>query len=247
MPEEKSLKLLIVEDDPGIATMLNAFFTSHDVNTQIAPDGKKALELITTFTPDIIILDIVLPYVDGLSVLDKLRSNSIQIPVILLTDKSSVEEKLTGFEHGADDYVTKPFSLKELWMRVQAILRRGQSVTLANEHRILSVGGLSINPLTRMINLLDSTTLSLTKTEFDLLYFLADRKNQAVPHTVILEEVMGYSPTSQTKALVIHIANIRKKFDAQGVTDIELQAVPGIGYKLIAIQPSETDVQEDLT
>jgi DNA-binding response OmpR family regulator len=190
-------------------------------------------------------LDIVLPYVDGLSVLDKLRSNSIQIPVILLTDKSSVEEKLTGFEHGADDYVTKPFSPKELWMRIQAILRRSQSATLANEHRILSVGNLSINPLTRMINLHDSTTLSLTKTEFDLLYFLADRKNQAVPHTVILEEVMGYSPTSQTKALVIHIANIRKKFDTQGEITLALQAVPGIGYKLIETLPPKTDTNEE--
>lgn len=132
-------------------------------------------------------------------------------------------------------------------MRIQAILRRSQSGTLTNEHRILTVGGLSINPLTRMINLLDSTTLSLTKTEFDLLYFLADRKNQAVPHTVILEEVMGYSPMSQTKALVIHIANIRKKFDAQGVTNLELQAVPGVGYKLITTQPSKTDGQEDST
>ena len=241
MPEEKSLKLLIVEDDLDIATMLSIFFASHDVSTQIAADGKQALEMVTSFTPDIIILDIVLPYVDGLSVLDKLRSNSIQTPVVLLTDKSSVEEKLTGFEHGADDYVTKPFSPKELWMRIQAILRRSQPVGLTNEHRILSVGNLSINPLTRMINLQDSTTLSLTKTEFDLLYFLADRKNQAVPHTVILEEVMGYSPTSQTKALVIHIANIRKKFDKQGVINLELQAVPGIGYKLIEPLPPKTD------
>ncbi len=245
MLEEKPPKLLIVEDDSDIATMLSVFFASHDVTTQIAADGKQALELVTTFAPDIIILDIILPYMDGLSVLDKLRSNAIQTPVILLTDKNSLEDRLTGFEHGADDYVSKPFSPKELWMRVQAILRRNQSVTLANENRILSVGGLSINPLTRMINLRDSTTLSLTKTEFDLLYYLADRKNEAVPHTVILEEVMGYSPNSQTKALVIHIANIRKKFDSQSVENLQLQAVPGIGYKLTETLPPETDSQTD--
>jgi DNA-binding response OmpR family regulator len=246
MPEEKSSTLLIVEDDPGIATMLNAFFTSHDVTTRIASDGKQALELVASFSPDIIILDIVLPYIDGLSVLDKLRTDAIKTPVILLTDKTSVEEKLQGFEHGADDYVTKPFSPKELWMRVQAILRRSKSVTLAaDEQRILSIGGLSINPFTREVNLPDRTILSLTKTEFDLLYFLADRKDQAVPHAVLLDKVMGYSPTSQTKALVVHIANIRKKFTSQGLNSLELLAVPGIGYKIVRIPPPGTDLQTD--
>ncbi len=236
MAKETSLKLLIVEDDPGIATMLNAFFTSRSVNTQIAPDGRQALKLVTSFEPDIIILDIVLPYLDGLSVLDTLRTKAIQTPVILLTDKSSVEEKLQGFEHGADDYVTKPFSPKELWMRVQAILRRSNTIEASNKQQTLTIGELSINPVTREAMLLGSTVLNLTKTEFDLLYFLADRKGQAVSHASILEEVMGYSPTSETKALVIHIANIRKKFDSQKIQSLELQAVPGIGYKILETQ-----------
>jgi DNA-binding response OmpR family regulator len=236
MVEETSLKLLIVEDDPGIATMLNAFFTSRSVSTQIAPDGRQALELVTSFEPDIIILDIVLPYLDGLSVLDTLRTKAIQTPVILLTDKSSVEEKLQGFEHGADDYVTKPFSPKELWMRVQAILRRSNTTEASNKQQTLTIGGLSINPVTREAMLLGITALNLTKTEFDLLYFLANRKGQAVSHASILEEVMGYSPTSETKALVIHIANIRKKFDSHDIQSLELQAVPGIGYKILETQ-----------
>jgi DNA-binding response OmpR family regulator len=233
MSENTSFKLLIVEDDPGIAAMLNAFFTSHAVNTQLATDGKQALELVPSFTPDIIILDIVLPYVDGLSVLDTLRKKSIQIPVILLTDKGSVEEKLQGFEHGADDYVTKPFSPKELWMRIQAILRRSKSITSAAGQHTLTIGGLSINPSTREVLSVNSTALSLTKTEFDLLYFLAARKGEAVSHAIILEEVMGYAPTSQTKALVIHIANIRKKLDSHNLQTLELQAVTGVGYKII--------------
>jgi DNA-binding response OmpR family regulator len=245
MSENKALKILIVEDDPGISTMLSTFFSSHDADTQVAPDGKQALELFTSFSPDIIILDIVLPYMDGLSILDKLRTDSQQTPVILLTDKSSVEEKLTGFEHGADDYVTKPFSPKELWMRVQAILRRNKSVTLSNEQQILSIGELSINPLTREINLQDKTSLPLTKTEFDLLYFLTERKNQAISHSEILEKVMGYSPTSQTKALVIHIANIRKKLATHSLNNLEIQAVPGVGYKIIETSPPEPSPHTD--
>lgn len=237
MPDKTSFKLLIVEDDPGIATMLNTFFTSRAVNTRIAPDGRQALGLATSFAPDIIILDIVLPYLDGLSVLNTLRKESIHIPVILLTDKASVEEKLLGFEYGADDYVTKPFSPKELWMRIQAILRRSKSVSLDNEpQNILTIGELSINPTTREAKLSKDTALSLTKTEFDLLYYLADRKGQAVPHALMLEEVMGYAPTSQTKALVIHIANIRKKFDMLKIQSLELVAVPGIGYKIVETQ-----------
>lgn len=233
MADKTSFKLLIVEDDPGIATMLNAFFTSHAVNTEIAMDGRQALELVTSFNPDIIILDIVLPFVDGLSVLDTLRKDSIQIPVILLTDKRSVEEKLQGFEHGADDYVTKPFSPKELWMRIQAILRRSKSTATTDEQPTLVIGGLSINPSTREVLLANSTNLSLTKTEFDLLYFLAARKGKAVSHAVILEEVMGYGATIQTKALVIHIANIRKKFNSHNLQTLELLAVTGVGYKII--------------
>jgi len=236
MSKESSLKLLIVEDDPGIATMLNAFFTSHAVSTQLAPDGRQALKLVTSFEPDIIILDIVLPYLDGLSVLDTLRNEANQTPVILLTDKGSVEEKLQGFEHGADDYVTKPFSPKELWMRVQAILRRSSITDAGKKQRTLAIGELSINPSTREAIVLENTVLNLTKTEFDLLYFLADRNGLAVPHTLLLEDVMGYSPTSETKALVIHIANIRKKFNAHGIQNLELQAVPGIGYKIIEKQ-----------
>jgi len=233
MLEETSFKLLIVEDDPGIATMLDTFFTSHTVNTRIAPDGREALKLVASFDPDIIILDIVLPYMDGLSVLDTLQKRAIQTPVILLTDKNSVEEKLQGFEHGADDYITKPFSPKELWMRVQAVLRRCTNTDPNQKQHILAVGGLSINPLTRETVSTAGTPLTLTKTEFDILYYLVERKGQAVSHALILEKVMGYSPTIETKALVIHIANIRKKFDLQGIRYLELVAVPGIGYKIV--------------
>ena len=235
MSEKMEFKLLIVEDDPGIATMLHAFFKSKATETEVAQDGRQALKIIPVFQPDIIILDIILPYVDGLSVLDTLQKQAIHTPVILLTDKRSVEEKLEGFEHGADDYVTKPFSPKELWMRVQAILRRSKPASEDKQHTV-TVGNLSIDPLMREVLFQGKTPLAFTKTEFDLLYYLAQRQSQAVAHASLLTEVMGYSPTSQTKALVIHVANIRKKFDANEIHSVELAAVPGIGYKLVGQQ-----------
>lgn len=233
MPNKQSYNILIVEDDAGIAEMLRFFFVSQGMTAAVASDGKQALEIISSFQPDIIILDIVLPYLDGLSVLNRMRADAVSIPVILLTEKNSVEEKLKGFDFGADDYVTKPFSLRELLARIHAVLRRNGSSNSPDGQQTLTLEALTINPVTREVTLPDGTVLPLTKTEFNLLHFLADKINQVVSHSVMLETILGYDPDSQTKALVMHIANIRKKLNSQNITTLKLKAVPGIGYKLI--------------
>ncbi len=232
MSTMSSAKLLIVEDDKAIATMLKVFFKSRGAEAMIAGDGRKALACVDSFCPDLIVLDIVLPFVDGLSVLDTLRKKVNQTPVILLTDKGSVEERLEGFEHGADDYVTKPFSPKELWMRVQAVLRRSGANSQDEELNTLTIGELTINPSAREVTVADGAPLSFTKTEFDLLYYLVQRKEEVVSHAALLKDVMGYSPTSETKALVIHIGNIRKKLSLHKLQSVSLPAVPGVGYKI---------------
>jgi len=202
------------------------------VNAAIASDGQQGLTMISSLRPDIIILDIVLPYMDGLTLLEKIRQDDITTPVILLTEKNSVEEKLKGFDVGADDYVTKPFSLRELLARVRAILQRSEGGQTKPRHRVINLKPLSINPHTREITLNDGTLLELTKTEFNIFYFLAENLNEVISHGVILENILGYDPNSQTKALVMHVANIRKKLKKKGVNSLQLQAVPGIGYKL---------------
>ncbi len=238
MPDKQSFNILIIEDDAGIAEMLRFFFVSQGMNASVAQDGNHGLEMVTSLRPDIIILDIVLPYVDGLTLLERLRRDNITTPVILLTEKNRVEEKLKGFDVGADDYVTKPFSLRELLARVHAILQRSASSYTGNNPRAINLEPLTIDPLTREVSLPDGSQVTLTKTEFNILYYLADNINQVIPHGVILENILGYDPNSQTKALVMHIANIRKKLKSRGVTTLQLQAVPGIGYKLTDRVPS---------
>ncbi len=235
MCKEQAINLLIVEDDPDVANMLDLFLTSQGITTAIARDGREALTQVASFSPDIIVLDVVLPYMDGFSILNKLRSDSITIPVIMLTEKISIEERISGFEHGADDYVTKPFSPKELLMRVHAILRRlkASNETDTPQQKTITINHLSINPLTREIGVLGTTSPPLTKTEFDLLYFLAQNKNEVVTHATLLKEILKYKPTSHTKVLVVHIANIRKKIDLKGGNGVKLLTVSGVGYKLI--------------
>ena len=232
MPEQQSSKILIIEDDAGIAEMLRFFFSSQGMKATVAEDGNKGLAMISSFQPNIIILDVILPYMDGLTLLEKLRRDNITIPVILLTEKNRVEEKLQGFDVGADDYVTKPFSLRELYARVRVILQRRGNAQSTDGPRTITIAPLTIDPLAREVSLGDGSTVVLTKTEFNILYFLAEHINQVVPHGIILEKILGYDPNSQTKALVMHIANIRKKLRSRDITTMQLQAVPGIGYKL---------------
>ncbi len=232
MLKQQSFNILIIEDDAGIAEMLRFFFSSQGMRVAVAEDGNQGLEMISSFHPDIIILDVILPYIDGLTLLEKLRRDNITIPVILLTEKKRVEEKLKGFDVGADDYVTKPFSLRELYARVRVILQRRENAQSAGSPRTITIAPLTIDPLAREVSLGDGSTVVLTKTEFNILYFLAEHINQVVPHGIILEKILGYDPNSQTKALVMHIANIRKKLKSREVTTLQLQAVPGIGYKL---------------
>ncbi len=233
MSKEQAIKLLIVEDDHDIANMLALFLTSQEIIIDIARDGKEALTQVASFCPDIIVLDIGLPVMDGFSVLDKLRSDSITTPVIMLTDKISIEERISGFEHGADDYVTKPFSPKELLMRVHAILRRSKTSNEPDKLQTITINHLSMNPLTREVAVLGTTSPPLTKTEFDLLYFLAQKKSEVVTHATLLKEILNYKQTSHTKVLVVHIANIRKKIDLKGRNGVKLLTVSGVGYKLI--------------
>lgn len=241
MSREQAIKLLIVEDDPGIAKMLDLFLTSHGITTALAKDGKQALTMVASFCPDIIVLDIILPYMDGYSILEKLRSDSVTIPVILLTEKSSVEERIAGFEHGADDYVTKPFSPKELLLRVNAVLRRTRAQNEPDKLQTITISELSLNPLTREVSIDGTITPTLTKTEFDLLYFLAQKKNEVITHATLLEEILQYKATSQTKVLVVHIANIRKKINLKEENSVNLLTVSGVGYKLVEVMPVTND------
>ena len=229
--------LLLFEDDPFIRDMLVVFFTAQGMTVRAAADGRDALTRIRAEQPDLILLDVVLPYQDGFAILDQLRHAGIRTPVIMLTEKSGVDDKVTGLDHGADDYLTKPFSPAELLARIRVQLRR---TAAAGEPapQPLTVGPVTIDPAAREALLPDRSRIPLTKTEFDLLYHLAAKGRAVAPHGELLKEVLGYEPETETKSLVMHIANIRRKLDKACPHALTIRAVAGVGYKLVAGEPS---------
>lgn len=236
MSEPLACTLLIFEDDSAIRTMLTAFFTGLGARVETAADGSNALERINAVQPDILLLDVIMPVQDGLAILQSLRRVNTGLPVIMLTEKDGVEDKVTGLEYGADDYMTKPFSPKELLARVRAQLRRSRRAQSGNDP-CLHIGAVHIDPSTREIRLSTGELLPLTKTEFDLLAYLAARVGAVLTHAELFREVLGYDPGVETKALVMHVANIRRKLDRHCPLALSIKAVAGVGYKLI---PGET-------
>lgn len=225
--------ILLVEDNVSILEMLRTVFSSMDANVSTASDGNKAFEIATKEEFDIILLDVVLPGMDGFTLLQNIRAKGITCPVIMLTDQSLVDDKIKGLSYGADDYVTKPFSTRELLARVNVQLRRTKILSEDKTLVKLIVGNLTILPDTREVKLGSELNIQLTKTEFDLLYYLAERKDKIVSHACLLEDILHYHSKSETKALVMHIANLRKKLKNAGDTAIQLKATTGVGYRII--------------
>ena len=223
--------LLLFEDDPFIRDMLVVFFTAQGLTVRAAADGRNALARIRAEQPDLILLDVVLPFQDGFTILDELRRAGITTPVILLTEKSGVDDKVTGLDYGADDYMTKPFSPKELLARVKAQWRRASADS--RNCLPLTIGQVTINPISREVSLPDCTLVPLTKTEFDLLYYLGVKCEHVVSHGELLKEVMGYEPDTETKSLVMHVANIRRKLERTCPGALAIKSVAGVGYRLM--------------
>ncbi|MGD9947487.1 MAG: response regulator transcription factor [Desulfobulbus sp.] len=232
MSEPLACTLLLFEDEPSIRTMLTTFFTGQGARVEAAADGAGALERIRAVQPDILLLDVIMPVQDGLSILQSLRDIDPDLPVIMLTEKDDVDDKVTGLEYGADDYMTKPFSPKELLARVRAQLRRSRRVPLADDP-CLQIGALRIDPVAREVLLAGGDLLPLTKTEFDLMVYLAARLGAVISHAELFRDVLGYDPEVESKALVMHIANIRRKIDRHCPLALTIKAVAGVGYKMI--------------
>jgi DNA-binding response OmpR family regulator len=232
MSEQLNCTVLLFEDDPSIRAMLAAFFTDQGARVIAAEDGRDAMARIEAAQPDVLLLDVIMPHRDGLAILKELRARNTELPVIMLTEKSGEDDKVTGLEHGADDYMTKPFSPRELLARVRAQLRRSNQ-SRTEDAQGLNIGLIRIDPRSREARLADGTLLPLTKTEFDLLSHLAARPGAVVTHGELLTEVMGYDPEVETKSLVMHIANIRRKIDRLCPLALTIKAVAGVGYKLV--------------
>ena len=219
-------KVLIVEDDSNIAQLLQLYLEKEGYETQIAEDGGKGVELFHSFSPDLILLDIMLPVMDGWAVCRKIRE-SAQTPIIMLTAKGETLDRVSGLEMGADDYIVKPFEMKEVLARIHAVLRR----TAPEEHREkkLTFDKLVIN-LDSYELLVDGRRVDTPPKEMELLYHLASSPNRVFTRNQLLDEVWGFDYFGDSRTVDVHIKRLREKLE--GVSDQwALKTVWGVGYK----------------
>jgi DNA-binding response OmpR family regulator len=222
--------ILIVEDEASIAEVVSLYLKRAGYEVQIASDGKQALNILERKIPDFVILDLMLPEVDGLSLTRWLRDRS-DVPIIMLTARREEIDRITGLEMGADDYVVKPFSPQELVSRVRAVMRRlGREQTEAAPERNLSFDDLAINPRSRVVSIKDMP-IELTVKEFDMLYLLARHPKQVFTREQLLERVWGGAQYIDPGTVTVHVRRLREKIEADPSHPARLVTVWGVGYK----------------
>ena len=220
-------KVLIVEDDGNIAELLHLYLEKEGFETQVASDGGKGVELFRSFQPGLVLLDIMLPVMDGWSVLKKIRETD-KTPVIMLTAKGELNDKVQGLEGGADDYIVKPFEMKEVLARIHAVLRRYGAEDGSGERK-LSFDKLVIN-LDSYELLVDGQRVDTPPKELELLYHLASSPNRVFTRNQLLDEVWGFDYFGDSRTVDVHIKRLREKLE--GVSDQwRLKTVWGVGYK----------------
>ena len=220
-------RILLVDDEPAIAETVRAYLEAEGYTVQTASDGPGALTLARSFHPDIIVLDLMLPGLDGLEVLRRLRQIS-DVYVLLLTAKTHETDKVVGLTMGADDYVTKPFSPRELVARVKALLRRGRSSGAGDA--VLIFHRLRLDPQARRV-WKDTAPIELTPLEFDLLYALARYRGRVLSREQLIEQVWGYDYYGEDRVVDVHLGRIRKKLEDDATTPRLIVTVRGAGYR----------------
>ncbi len=219
-------KILLVDDEKNITELARLYLENEGFHVEAVYDGETALAAFQSDKPDLIVLDLMLPRVDGYEVCRRIRAQS-QVPIIMLTARDEDVDKIVGLELGADDYLTKPFNPRELVARVKAILRRAWATPKI--HR-LTVGDLTLDLERREVQV-NGKTVNLRTKEFDLLAVLAQQPRVVFTRERLLEEAWGFDFAGETRTVDVHVAHLRKKL-AGGKTEIE--TVTGVGYKLVA-------------
>jgi two-component system, OmpR family, response regulator MprA len=220
-------RVLVIEDDAEIADVLRRFLRQEGHEVRIAADGEGALPTAAEFVPDLVILDLGLPGVDGVEVCRRLRADG-DVPILILTARTELEDRVEGLDSGADDYLVKPFERQELLARIRALLRRRPPRGSAS----LTVGDLSLNPDTREVTREDRA-IELTNREFELLEYLMRNERLVISRERLLEEVWGYDPMAMTNTIDVFISNLRRKLEAGDEPRI-LHTKRGAGYVLRA-------------
>jgi len=220
-------RVLVVEDDVDIADVLRRSLRNEGYEVRTSADGIEALDLAAAFAPDLVVLDLGLPGLDGVEVCRSLRSDG-DVPILMLTARSETEDRVTGLDSGADDYLVKPFERQELLARIRALLRRRPPRGAAS----LEVADLTLNPDTREVRR-GEREIELTNREFELLEFLMRNERLVVSRERLLDEVWGYDPMAATNTIDVFISNLRRKLE-EGGEDRLLHTKRGAGYVLKA-------------
>lgn len=226
--------ILVVEDEISIATLLQYNLEQAGFRVLLAHDGREGLDLAVAQKPDLMLLDIMLPTMDGMEVCKELRSLRMNIPIIMLTARDDEFDKVLGLELGADDYMTKPFSPREVIARVKAVLRRFVPVTTAEETQPNEVtydyGALKVFP-ERFEAFLQDKALEFTPKEFELLVYLLENKNRVLTRDQLLSSVWNYDFAGDTRIVDVHISHLRDKIEENSRKPIFIKTIRGLGYK----------------
>ena len=221
--------ILLVDDEPSIIQLSQMYLEREGYRIDSVRDGDAALSAVERLHPALVVLDVMLPKLDGFEVCRRLRASNVDTAILMLTARDEDIDKILGLELGADDYLTKPFNPRELVARVKAILRRGER-KVSDETKPVQVGDLVIDPARREARLPDST-LDLRTQEFDLLLTLAEHRGLVLSREQILQKAWGFDFYGQTRTVDVHIAHLRRKMEGSSV---KIETVTGVGYKLVA-------------
>jgi DNA-binding response OmpR family regulator len=219
-----------VDDDPEIREWLELDLKLSGYYVETASDGATGLQRALNEKFDLIILDVMMPKMNGFDVCKNIRKSNIEVPIILLTAKGTIDDKVIGFNSGADDYLVKPFDIQELLVRARALLRRSETIPVKTKE-ILSAGDITIYPDSLEASI-KGVKIKLTPTEFEILYCHMQHINQAVSYSKLLDEVWGYDADEDVRMVRVHVGCLRQKIEPNPKNPIYLKTVTNVGYKL---------------
>ncbi len=224
-------RILVVEDEADLRSLLGRQLTRTGYRVLLAADGVEALEIAWREPLDLVVLDLMLPHLDGAEVARRLRRDprTERVPIVMLTARQEPADRVAGFEVGADDYVTKPFNLRELVLRIAAVLRRARGETRSEDARLIGHDGLTLDPAARTVRI-EGEAVHLTAREFDLLHFLLGHPNRVFSRSELLRQVWEYDFDGYDRTVDAHVARLRRKLGERGDW---IETAWGVGYKFV--------------
>jgi len=229
------MRILVVDDDRAVRDSIRRSLEFNGYTVEVATDGVDALARAPQVQPDAIVMDVMMPRLDGLETTRALRNAGNDVPILVLTARDAVTDRVDGLDAGADDYLTKPFALEELLARLRALLRRANRPVDEEDEEPLTFADLSLDPVTREVRRADRE-ISLTRTEFTLLELFLRRPKRVLERSFILQEVWGFDFPTTANSLEVYVGYVRRKLEAEGETRL-LHTVRGVGYVLRETPP----------